>query len=715
MDHVSSTPDRKGAKQTSQTSSRSYSAGNGLFVLIIALAAVWRVLAALQLPPDFDEPIYLEAGAGYAELIRAGDWRGVIDFPFNREHPPLVKLLYALPYWVAGPTLRFELALIAARLISALFGVLAVALLARHNLTAGLLLAGHSLVIKYTSQAYLEALPAFFTLWAVVAAYQASSGPSVQRPARPLVVSALLLGLGLAGKLTYAPLGLVWLHLWLVEGRARWRDVGLGLVAMAAAFWAFSPSLWLNPAGGLAAMGGFYLGYTQGADVAQAGYPWYQPVLWLAINWPARWHPQVFLNLGIESLTAVAALIGLVWRRPRWLMVWGIAGLGFLLVWPTKWPQYTLMLCPALSLLAEPVITRALAWLRDQNDYYGVTRTLLPRPSRAIWAVVALTGIVIFSGYVFNIVWPIVRGLNWTTLTAETTAMPTSATSQLSLLADDRVVVVTSGGLFLIRLGDSLADAEASVNQPPPGAEFLQAFLVDSDGQWWLGARNGLWRAETEGTAWQPVDGVSGPVFALAESGGSVWVAHALGVSRIGPERTQTERLPAPCGGPGAFSLAALADRVWVGGLRCVTAFDQGGAVLAVYGPEAGFAQASVAGLTIDQAGQVWAATRGDGVLVFSDGAWTRVGTGADGLDFTTFNAVSELTPGDFWISAKNPTAPGGAILRYDGTTVTAWTASNTGFVGGEPLSILRDPRGRIWIATRANGVSVYTPREINP
>lgn len=694
---------------------------NGLPYLIITLAVVWRVLAALQLPVDFDEPIYLEAGAGYAELIRAGDWRGVIDFPLNREHPPLVKLLYALPYLVAGPTLRFELALITARLISALFGVLAVALLARQNLTAGLLLAGHSLVIKYTSQAYLEALPAFFTLLAVVLAYRATLSPSARGPgepsarihepgARPLVVSALLLGLGLAGKLTYAPLGLVWLHLWLVEGRARWRDIGLGLLAMAAAFLALSPSLWLNPAGGLAAMGGFYLGYTQGTDVAQAGYPWYQPVLWLAFNWPARWHPQVFLNLGIESLTAAAALIGLVWRRPRWLAVWVIAGLGFLLVWPTKWPQYTLMLYPALGLLAEPVITRALAWLRDQNDYYGVTRTLLPRPTRTIWAVVALTGLVIFGGYVFNIVWPIVRGLRWTTLTAETTSMPSSASSQLSLLDDGRVVVVTSGGLFIIRMGDSLADSAAAVIPPPPGTDSPQAFLADSSRRWWLGARNGLWRAEAEGAAWQPVDALPGPVFALAEADGTVWAAHALGVSRIRPDRALTDRLPAPCGAPSAFSLAVAQDRIWVGGLRCVAAFDRDGAVLAVYGPEAGFAQAGVAGLTVDQAGHVWAATRGDGVLVFDHGAWTRVGTGAGGLDFTTFNAVSEVAPGEYWISAKNPTTPGGAILRYDGVNVTAWTAGNTGFVGGEPLTILRDPSGRTWIATRANGVSVYTP-----
>jgi 4-amino-4-deoxy-L-arabinose transferase-like glycosyltransferase len=38
-------------------------------------------------------------------------------------------------------------------------------------------------------------------------------------------------------------------------------------------------------------------------------------------------------------------------HRPVWL-AWAAVGLLFLLVWPTKWPQYTLLARPPLTVLA---------------------------------------------------------------------------------------------------------------------------------------------------------------------------------------------------------------------------------------------------------------------------------------------------------------------------------------------------------------------------
>ncbi len=129
-----------------------------LFLVIIA-SIVIHVWSVWQLPVDYDEPIYVQAGSAYAQLIKTGDLSGIINFPENREHPPLIKILYSIPFLIFQENSYSIDYTIAARTISALFGVIAVAVIAKKNIWAGLFFGFHSMTIKYTSQAYLEALP----------------------------------------------------------------------------------------------------------------------------------------------------------------------------------------------------------------------------------------------------------------------------------------------------------------------------------------------------------------------------------------------------------------------------------------------------------------------------------------------------------------------------------------------------------------------------
>jgi len=138
-------------------------------VFVIALAALVRLKAASELPTDFDEPVYVEAGMHYAEAMRAGDWGEIVRYDVHLEHPALVKLLYGAGIALEGAEADFDRALEISRLISVAFGVALVALLAWVEPFAGLLLALHTMNTKYTSQAYLEALPAFASALAVVA------------------------------------------------------------------------------------------------------------------------------------------------------------------------------------------------------------------------------------------------------------------------------------------------------------------------------------------------------------------------------------------------------------------------------------------------------------------------------------------------------------------------------------------------------------------
>src|SRR5512146_935923 len=74
-----------------------------VIVLVVLLAVLVRTWAAWQLPIDADEPTYLKAGQAYAQLIKSGDLQGLINYSYNQEHPPLVKLMYSLPYLVFEP------------------------------------------------------------------------------------------------------------------------------------------------------------------------------------------------------------------------------------------------------------------------------------------------------------------------------------------------------------------------------------------------------------------------------------------------------------------------------------------------------------------------------------------------------------------------------------------------------------------------------------
>lgn len=72
-------------------------------LLLAVLVAAWqRARAIEQLPPDYDELIYLPVAYRYEELMASGQWGEVETFRENAEHPPLVKLLYASELWATG-------------------------------------------------------------------------------------------------------------------------------------------------------------------------------------------------------------------------------------------------------------------------------------------------------------------------------------------------------------------------------------------------------------------------------------------------------------------------------------------------------------------------------------------------------------------------------------------------------------------------------------
>jgi len=151
---------------------RSYS-----IALVTLLALALRLWAAWQLPLDADEPVYMRAASDYADLMARGDWSGIVNYQGNAEHPPLVKLLYSIPFQLFDPPFGESPELLFNRIVSAVLGTIAVFLLSLIDPLAGLFLAFHSMAIKYTSEVYLEALPLAAIIGSVLALERASKRP----------------------------------------------------------------------------------------------------------------------------------------------------------------------------------------------------------------------------------------------------------------------------------------------------------------------------------------------------------------------------------------------------------------------------------------------------------------------------------------------------------------------------------------------------------
>jgi 4-amino-4-deoxy-L-arabinose transferase-like glycosyltransferase len=343
-------------------------------LLVTALAALTRWVAVRDLPPDYDELVYLPVGFHYAERMTAGRWWEISGFTENPEHPPLGKIAFgaalrasgaAEPAWdqlQVGQPLPPEAvpAFRAPRQVSAAAGVLQVALAALAAPAGGAWLALDTYHVKYSAEAMLEGLAGLFALLAVLSferairrrapvgllAESAEAGPGW------LLAAGLALGLATSTKYAYGLVaGLAMLPFLLRHTRGR-LALRLGFaVAVLTALVATDPALWHDPFGRLWRSVGFHFDYAVGEHVKEVGYPWWQPLTWLTVPYPDRWHPGVFKVAFLDWLLLPAALLSMpaAWRRRPVFVAWAASGLLFVLVWPTRWPQYTMMFRPALA------------------------------------------------------------------------------------------------------------------------------------------------------------------------------------------------------------------------------------------------------------------------------------------------------------------------------------------------------------------------------
>jgi hypothetical protein len=257
------------------------------------------------------------------------------------------------------------------RWTSAVFGIAQVAVAAAIHPIAGLLLAVESYHAKYTSQAYLEAIPGLLFVLALLlferGTRAADGSPRLPADLRLVAAAFALLGVAAAGKYPYGAVGLLALAPLTIAAIPRRPLVWLALAgASLLAFISFDPYLWPDPIGRLTDTIGFHFAYGQSEKVTSAGLPWYQQIVALLVAQPTRWHPGVFplgqVTVAILPLALIGAPIA-ARRRPVWAFT-ALVGLAFLLVWPTKWPQYLLLVLVPLAIVAAHAPAALIALVR---------------------------------------------------------------------------------------------------------------------------------------------------------------------------------------------------------------------------------------------------------------------------------------------------------------------------------------------------------------
>lgn len=284
----------------------------------------------------------------YEGLIQRGDLGGVINYRGHYEHPRLAILTYSSGLLVRdafGWGLKdYQVA----RAVAAFLGTLLVAAVTLINPAAGLFLALHSTEAVFTTRVYLEALPALSSTIAVFA--YVKSRTSRQR--RWFYLAAMALGITAASKYIYLVAGLAILPFLIWDYRRKPAQIVLFGAIVLVCFVFLNPYLWNDPVMRVRQSIEYHLAYSKGAAVVKSARPWWYELAYLALAEgfmkPLVWH------ISLNTLIFALSWFGLrsLYRASRVYVAWFAIAAAFLLVWPTKWNQYSLIFITPMCLSA---------------------------------------------------------------------------------------------------------------------------------------------------------------------------------------------------------------------------------------------------------------------------------------------------------------------------------------------------------------------------
>lgn len=353
------------------------------FAMAAALLTILvRTPLVLSVGEELDELDYLPITQRYVGAMMRHDVGPLVNEPTIREHPRLGFVLQAATAVASGTGTDYLRVRTAARFSCVLLAGLVAALLAWRWPLAAVLWAFAGISVKYTSIAYLDSSVAAFGVLCVLgfsAAWRrggpAAGWPNGRGAVAMLLISAFGAGATVASKYlgAVAPISVA-LGFGLIAVGAR----GKGLPRLAGIFAAYvavalaammicDPSLWHGaPWRTIAERVMFHRNFSHSDVVVSSNFPWYQPVMWVWNFTALTTDPTIGWTL-LDRLVAATAAVGVLAVLPRKDPAVALAAgttLVFLLLWPTKWPQYETALMPWVCVGAEALVVAAVQLFR---------------------------------------------------------------------------------------------------------------------------------------------------------------------------------------------------------------------------------------------------------------------------------------------------------------------------------------------------------------
>jgi hypothetical protein len=481
-----------------------------------------------------------------------------------------------------------------------------------------------------------------------------------------------------------------------------------GLTALTV-FFALDVTLWHAPLSRIQEMLAFHMQGSNNANVQAAAYPWYQPILWVAGSAASRWHPNVFFYYGFDGLIFIFTVLGLKreWSERRWLVVWIVAGMSFLMMWPTRWPQYAMTIVPPICMIAAESIRRFYYWAREREAYWNYFREFFPMPDNWFWW--SLGAFAAFMAIIYlSTAMKVAAGrVGWSHFTEENSFLPDDTVYALLPLDDGRMVIATESGAAIWQAPPDTDvpdrwDIFTSLNSGLP-ADRVLSLEGDQDEGLWFGTTNGV--AVLKDNEWQafgPTELGLDNVQINALEQGTNGRMYAAGLGGISAWNGSSWEVLSGLEGEEVFDIALGGDFLFAATNRGVFEFNLTSGELVFYS-----AGGPVKDLLLDSAGSLWAATN-TGLGRLDDGEWYFYTTTNSGMPLNFVNSFLEISPGTYWIAITNATSASGSLAIFDGTQWKTYNDFDSGFSGSEPLTIAYSPDGQVWIGTRTKGIDIF-------
>lgn len=335
-----------------------------VFIVVIVIGLFLRLFAMEKLFIDKDEKLYMEIGEVYKDNIKDGKLKNIIDTTENIEHPPFIKVLFGTSLLAAEkigiPVSFTKNKLKAMRSVSVILSMIGIVVITLFNPFAGVLMGITSWHVKYSSEAYFDAGAGAFAILAIFSYFMWQN-----KKGKWLYISAVFMGMAMASKYISITTFAAILPFLIYENRKKVLNILAYIGLMAAIFFLCNPTIWSDTIFRLKTSLFFHAEYSQGDMVKSAGFPFYQQLVWLVEG--VSGSKRAFL-IKPDIVLLVLGLMGLplLIKRSKLLGVWYIVNLAALLIYPTKWPQYTMILIPCLALAGGELIKSILKQVENR-------------------------------------------------------------------------------------------------------------------------------------------------------------------------------------------------------------------------------------------------------------------------------------------------------------------------------------------------------------